>query len=88
MKILESLTYEDITVVSGQSIDIGNNASMQVQEIFEIDGCNYFAIAIPSQNINANIVDENTKEVVKSFPINRSFAPAEYFIEKNRSLLS
>lgn len=87
MNILESFTYNEIEVKPGYRIDVDQNFYLIVSEIFQIGDCTYFAIKLPTESIKSNIINKETKEIEKSFDVNRSFSIAEYFIESNLHII-
>ena len=87
MKSLQSFTYNEIEITTGQKIDVSESFHIIISEIFEIDGCTYVSLALPTETMKANVINKETKEIEKSFDVNRSFAIAEYFIESNLHII-
>lgn len=87
MQTLNSFTAHGVTLNTNQEF-VSNNLVIIIKEIFEIDGCTYIALHLPNNSMNANIINEETKEIEITLPINRSFVLAEHFILKNTHLFS
>jgi hypothetical protein len=83
MNILETTTINDITLSVNDTWDIGNNVTMVLKEIFEIDGDVYIATITEGHAMMGVKISKDSDEVITP---NRYINLAEVWIKRNNIL--
>jgi hypothetical protein len=83
MNILETTTINDITLSVNDTWDIGNNVTVILKEIFEIDGDVYIATITEGHAMMGIKIDKDSDEVITP---NRYINMAEIWVKKNSTL--
>jgi hypothetical protein len=85
MNILETTTINNITLSVNDAWDIGNNVTIILKEIFEIDGDIYIATITEGHAMMGIKIDKDSDEVITP---NRYINMAEIWIKKNSTLFN
>ena len=83
MNILETTTVENINLSVNDRWNIGNNITIVLKEIFEIDGMIYVSTITENHPMMSLRISKDTEEVVTP---NRYINSAELWIKKNPNL--
>ena len=83
MNIIQTSTVENITISVGDRWNIGNNITIVLKEIFEIDGMIYVSTITENHPMMSLKISKDTQDVVTP---NRYINSAELWIKKNTKL--
>jgi hypothetical protein len=83
MNILETTTINNINLSVNDTWDIGNNISIVLKEIFEIDGDVYIATITEGHDMLGVKLSKDSDEIITP---NRYINLAEIWINKNKQL--
>ena len=85
MNILETTIVNDISLSVNDTWDIGNNITIVLKEIFEIDGDIYIATITEGHPMMGVKLSKDSDEVITP---NRYINLAEIWIKKNNNLFT
>lgn len=85
MNILETTTVNDINLSVNDTWDIGNNVTIVLKEIFEIDGDVYISTITEGHPMMGFKIEKDDTEVITP---NRYINLAEIWVKKNKQLFT
>jgi hypothetical protein len=85
MNILETTTINNINLSVNDTWDIGNNISIVLKEIFEIDGDVYIATITEGHDMLGVKLSKDSDEIITP---NRYINLAEVWVKKNSNLFT
>jgi hypothetical protein len=85
MEILTTALVEEKTLNVGDTFDVGNNVSIIIHELFDIDGQVYIGISIQNQSTTSLALNE---EETETFTPNRYINSAVVWVRKNIHLFN
>jgi hypothetical protein len=85
MNILETTTINNINLSVNDTWDIGNNISIVLKEIFEIDGDVYIATITEGHDMLGVKLSKDSDEVITP---NRYINLADIWVKKNSNLFT
>jgi hypothetical protein len=85
MEILTTAIVEEKTLNVGDTFDIGNNVSIIIHELFDIDGEVYMATTTQNHPMTSFKLNEEGTETITP---NRYINPARVWVKKNLHLFN